>query len=90
MKSDTGAIVRLIRKHKKISAKMLAKTAGIDPAHLSRFESGEVSIRLDKLEAVCAALGVPSWKVVFAGEIYTEKVSPILRKIIATFDGEEP
>lgn len=51
-----GKKIRSIREEKGMEAKMLARLTGIDPANLSRIESGKFSAGLDTLSKIAMAL----------------------------------
>lgn len=52
-----GERIRELRKEKNIEAKLLAQSANIDAANLSRIEQGRYSVGLDILSKIAIALG---------------------------------
>lgn len=51
-----GKKIRMLRVERKIDSKTLAQMAGVDPANLSRIESGKLSAGLDTLSKIAMAL----------------------------------
>lgn len=82
MSKCAGTIIKLIREHRGLNAKTLAKRAGIDPSYLSRIEHDRIFPRIDKFEDICVCLGVPHWKVLMAGELYSKRILPIWADIM--------
>ena len=54
-----GASLKDMRENRGLSAKVLAETADVSPAMVSRIESGQVSPSISTLSALSEALGVP-------------------------------
>ena len=54
-----GRTIREMREARKLTARDLARAAGISPAMMSRIESGQVSPSLNVLELLASVLGTP-------------------------------
>jgi transcriptional regulator with XRE-family HTH domain len=50
--------LRDVIRHRGLTAYALARDAGIDPGMVSRFLTGERSLRLDSVDRIAAALGL--------------------------------
>jgi transcriptional regulator with XRE-family HTH domain len=57
--AECGAVIRTLRRERKLSLKALAKTSGIPFQYLSRIERGEVNIPYETLHIIAQSLKVP-------------------------------
>ena len=57
--AECGAVIRRLRRERKLSLKALAKISGIPYQYISRIERGEVNIPYETLHIIAQSLRVP-------------------------------
>lgn len=76
-----GAVIRAMRRERKLSLKSLAKTIGIPYQYLSRIERGEVNIPVETLAIIAQSLKVPMRHLVPEDTpITTAQIVPLLEQ----------
>ena len=84
MKTEIGQTMRQLRKAKKMTQDALAEKLGVATANISRYESGQQGIEIDKLPVLAEALGVsvPDFFAVATGtDVENFEPAPELRKV---------
>jgi transcriptional regulator with XRE-family HTH domain len=63
MKAYTKTALRQLREDAGLSLMEASRRTGIDPAQLSRFESGQMVPTVERLRQLGRVYGVASWKI---------------------------
>jgi transcriptional regulator with XRE-family HTH domain len=63
MKVHTKTALRQLREDAGLSLMEVSRRTGIDPAQLSRFESGQMVPTIKRLRQLGALYGVAAWKI---------------------------
>lgn len=74
--------IRELREAAGLSTNALARRAGIPQSSLSEIESGKYTPRLEKIEAICAALGITLADFFAPAGEGAEPLSPELRRLL--------
>ncbi len=62
LNKSTGALIRNLRKKKKISGEVLSGFIGVSQQQISRYERGETELTLGKLQKIAYFFGLSVWQ----------------------------
>ncbi|MEQ4787142.1 helix-turn-helix transcriptional regulator [Morganella morganii] len=78
LNKSAGALIRDLRKKKKISGEVLAGFVGVTQQQISRYERGETELTLGKLQEIAGFWGLSFWQ--FTDLLYSYHIKYINKK----------
>lgn len=85
---EKAALLRAAFAYADLSRPGRAKALGVGPRHVTRYESGETPVPMERWEGVIEATGVPAWFFDTGFEVPPEPVEPTVAERVEALEGK--